>query len=241
MAVIPDGNRRWAGERGFPAIEGHRSGFEVARKLARFCRGIGIHTVTVWAFSTENWRRSPGEVAALMELYEGWLRDLLHEAIEEEVRIIHLGRLDGLPAGMGDAATLARFPEGVPRSLRDAMRDAEAATAAYDRNVINVALNYGGADEIQRAILRMLEHCRLSGDDPASLDIEAFLDTAGQPHPRPDVVLRTSGEFRSSGFLPLQSAYAEMIFTPKYFPDLGEDDVVDTVLEYSARVRRFGG
>ena len=241
LAVIPDGNRRWASEHGLPAIEGHRTGFEMARGLARFCRDIGIHTVTLWAFSTENWRRSPDEVAALMALYEHWLTDLLGEAVDEEVRIIHLGRFDGLPDNVRDAGREAGFPDGMPVSLKDAIRRAEAETARFDGNVINVAINYGGADEIQRAVARLLAHAAATGEDPGALDIERFLDTAGQRHPNPDIVLRTSGEFRSSGFLPLQSAYAEMIFTPKFFPSLDKGDVVDVVLEYSARVRRFGG
>ena len=241
LAVIPDGNRRWASQHGVPAIEGHRTGFEIARSLARFCRDIGIHTVTLWAFSTENWRRSPDEVTALMILYEHWLTDLIDEAIEEEVRIVHLGRLDGLPANVADAGRHAGFPDGMPPPLKEAIRKAEASTASFRRNVINVAINYGGADEIQRAVARLLAHARTTGDDPASLDLEAFLDTAGQRYPNPDIVFRTSGEYRSSGFLPLQSAYAEMIFTPKLFPTLDRDDVVDIVLEYSARVRRFGG
>lgn len=241
LAVIPDGNRRWASEHGVPAIEGHRTGFEIARNLARFCRDIGIHTVTLWAFSTENWRRSPEEVAALMTLYEHWLTELLDEAVEEGVRIVHLGRLEGLPDNVRDAGRDAGFPDGLPPPLKEAIRRAEARTAGFDGNVINVAINYGGADEIQRAVARLLAHAEMTGQEAASLDIEAFLDTANQRYPNPDVVLRTSGEFRSSGFLPLQSAYAEMIFTPKYFPSLDRDDVVDIVLEYSARVRRFGG
>jgi undecaprenyl diphosphate synthase len=241
LAVIPDGNRRWANDHGVPAIEGHRTGFEMARNLARFCRDIGIHTVTLWAFSTENWRRSPDEVAALMALYEHWLTDLIGEAIEEEVRIVHLGRLEGLPDNVLEAGREAGFPDGLPESLKEAIRTAEAKTATFDGNVINVAINYGGADEIQRAVSRLLAWSRETGEDPETLDIEAFLDTANQRHPNPDIVLRTSGEFRSSGFLPLQSAYAEMIFTPKYFPALDRGDVVDIVLEYSARRRRFGG
>ncbi|MGH2690480.1 MAG: undecaprenyl diphosphate synthase family protein [Actinomycetota bacterium] len=241
LAVIPDGNRRWATDHGVPAIEGHRTGFEMARNLARFCRDIGIHTVTLWAFSTENWRRSPEEVAGLMALYEHWLTDLIDEAIEEEVRIIHLGRLEGLPDNVSDAGRAAGFPDGMPHSLKQAIRSAEAKTASFGANVINVAINYGGADEIQRAVARLLARAEETGQDPRDLDVEAFLDTAGQRYPNPDIVLRTSGEYRSSGFLPLQSAYAEMIFTPKYFPALDRGDVVDVVLEYSARVRRFGG
>ncbi|MCA1841032.1 MAG: di-trans,poly-cis-decaprenylcistransferase [Actinobacteria bacterium] len=259
LAVIPDGNRRWAEERGETVMDGHRKGFEVAKKLSRFCRQIGIHTITVWAFSTENWKRSADQVAALMALYEEWLSDLLPEAIEEEVRVVHLGRLEGVPAGAEPTAAAAGFPDGLPASLKVAIEQIEAKTEAFTRNVINLAINYGGADEMQRAIEKM---SRASGADPAAfttragladtggpadtggiarLDVSDFLDTAGQPYPNPDIVWRTSGEMRSSGFLPLQSAYAEMVFTPKYFPSLTEEDVVETVLEYSARIRRFGG
>lgn len=241
LAVIPDGNRRWAREHGLTVVEGHRQGFDVARSLARFCRDIGIHTVTVWAFSTENWRRSPQEIDALFALYEEWIRDLLPEAVEEEVRVLHIGRMWGLPSGVLPEGHLETFPDGITEPLRLAIGEIVTKTASFERNVINLAINYGGADEIQRAVLRMFDHVGRTGADPADLDVAAFLDTAGQPHPDPDVVFRTSGEYRSSGFLPLQSAYAEMVFSPKYFPDVDEDDVVDTVLEYSHRIRRFGG
>jgi len=241
LAVIPDGNRRWALEHGLSPVEGHRRGFEVARRLARFCRRIGIHTVTLWAFSTENWKRSPEEVAALFALYESWILDLIDEAVEEEVRVLHIGRRQGAPLGMEAAAVRAGFPDGLPDSLLAALDHILAETCGFDRNVITLALNYGGADELQRAVGRLLDQARATGADPAALLLGDFLDTTGQLHPNPDLVWRTSGEYRSSGFLPLQSAYAELVFTPKYCPDVDEDDVVDAVLEYSARVRRFGG
>ncbi|HVE75797.1 MAG TPA: polyprenyl diphosphate synthase [Actinomycetota bacterium] len=240
LAVIPDGNRRWAEERNLSVLDGHRQGFEVAKSLSSFCRRIGIHTVTIWAFSTENWRRSPDQVSALMALYEEWLKDLLVEALEEEVRVGHLGRLIGVPEGAHEAAAAVGFPDGLPPGLIQAINNVQEKTAHFERSVINLAINYGGADEIQRAVGRLVRHAQETGKDPSELDIHSFLDTGGQPHPNPDIVWRTSGEVRSSGFLPLQSAYAEMVFTPKYFPELGEDDVVDTVLEYSARARRFG-
>lgn len=241
LAVIPDGNRRWAADKGLTVMEGHRRGFEVAKRLSRFCREIGIHTITIWAFSTENWRRSPAQVSGLMALYEDWLNELLPEAVDEQVRVIHLGRTEGLPDGAEESAASAGFPEGLPSSLRTALHDIQIKTSSFEKNVINLAINYGGADEIQRAIGRMVAHAKQSGTDAVSLSLERFLDTADQPHPNPDIVWRTSGEYRSSGFLPLQSAYSEMIFSPKYFPDLSEVDVVDIVEEYSARMRRFGG
>lgn len=241
LAIIPDGNRRWAAARGESVTNGHRAGFEVAKQLSRFCRKIGIHTATFWAFSTENWRRSPGEVAALLALYEEWIADLLPEAMEEQVRIIHVGRLEGVPDGSQEAARAAGFPDGLPDSLREALVDIEQKTRSFDRNVVNLAINYGGADEVKRAVERLLDQMRLTGQEPSELDLQDFLDTANQPHPNPDIVWRTSGEMRSSGFLPLQSTYAEMVFTTKFFPDLTDQDVLDCVLEYSARIRRFGG
>jgi undecaprenyl diphosphate synthase len=241
LAVIPDGNRRWAWERGVPTIEGHRQGFEVARRLARFCRRAGVHTVTMWAFSTENWKRSPEEVATLFALYESWILDLLPEAVEEEVQVLHIGRRDGPPKGMEAQAARAGFPEGMPPSLLAAIDKIQDETADFRRNVISLAINYGGADELHRALERLVARARKTGAEPADLDLRDFLDTTGQSHPNPDLVWRTSGEYRSSGFLPLQAAYAELVFTTKYCPDIDESDLVDAILEYSARVRRFGG
>lgn len=241
LAIIPDGNRRWASARNLSVADGHRAGFEVAKQLSRYCRKVGIHTATFWAFSTENWRRTPIEVAALLALYEEWIADLLPEAIEEQVRIIHVGRLEGVPDGSQEAAAAAGFADGLPDSLREALVDIEQRTRGFERNVVNLAINYGGADEVKRAIEKLVDQSRLTGQESGELDIQDFLDTANQPHPDPDIVWRTSGEIRSSGFLPLQSAYAELVFTPKLFPDLVDQDVLDTVLEYSARIRRFGG
>ncbi|MDQ4149576.1 MAG: polyprenyl diphosphate synthase [Actinomycetota bacterium] len=241
LAVIPDGNRRWALQQGRSLTEGHRAGFEVAKRLSKFCRRIGIHTTTVWAFSTENWRRTAAEVAALFALFEEWIHDLMPEAIREEVRVIHVGRLEGLPDESESAAAAAGYPEGLPSSLKDALQDIQARTKDFNRNVVNLAINYGGADEIKRSVARLIAHIQRTGVDPNSVDLASFLDTAGQPHPNPDIVWRTSGEIRSSGFLPIQSAYSELVFTQKLFPDLTEQDVVETILEYSARIRRFGG
>lgn len=241
LAIIPDGNRRWAAQRAQSVTAGHRAGFEVAKKLSRYCRRIGIHTATFWAFSTENWRRSPHEVSALLALYEEWIADLLPEAIEEQVRVVHVGRLVGVPEGLEGDAAAAGFATGLPESLQSALVEIEQKTAAFERNVVNLAINYGGADEMKRAIRRLVDHATLTGQDPGTLEVDDFLDTAGQPYPNPDIVWRTSGELRTSGFLPLQSTYAELVFTPKLFPDLTDQDVLETVLEYSARVRRFGG
>lgn len=240
LAVIPDGNRRWAIDKDLLTMDGHRAGYETARRLSRFCREIGIHTVTIWAFSTENWRRSKEEISALMNLYEQWIEQLLPEAVEEEVRVIHLGRKTGIPVGFDETSMPPGFSEGLPQSLVQAIEEIEDKTRYFEGNVINLGINYGGADEVTRAVQRMDGNLSALGRTSADIQIEEFLDTAGQPHPEPDIVWRTSGEFRSSGFLPLQSAYSEMIFTPKFFPDLDETDVVDAIEEYSVRARRFG-
>lgn len=175
-----------------------------------------------------------------MSLYGQWIEQLLPEAIEEQVRVVHLGRKAGLPVGFEPESMPEGFPQGIPDSLAHAIEEIEEKTRYFEENLINLGINYGGADEITRAIEGMEVQARSSGMEVSQLHIEEFLDTAGQPHPEPDIVWRTSGEFRSSGFLPLQSAYSEMIFTPKFFPELRESDVLDVVEEYSARARRFG-
>lgn len=238
LGIIPDGNRRWAAQRHESLVNGYRAGFEVAKRLSRFTREIGIHTVTVWAFSTENWRRGPEVVPVLMTLFEEWIQDLMDEAVEKEVRVVHLGRKLGVPENSRADAAAAGYPLGLPETLVRAIEEIEEKTAGYEKNVINLAINYGGMDEVARALGQMLESHTPGYSGPFA--IEDFLDTAGQPHPNPDLVWRTSGEFRLSGFLPLQSAYSEIVFTPKFFPDLTEEDVIDAVIEYSARARRFG-
>ena len=240
MAVIADGNRRWAASRNLSTKEGHEAGYEAARRLSRFLREIGIHTVTIWAFSTENWRRPPEEISTLMSLYQQWVEQLMPEAIEEEVRVIHLGRKSGLPVGLEEGEMPEGFERGLPDSLVRAIEEIEDKTRYFEANVINLGINYGGADEIDRAIKKMHAHSLETGAPIDELDVLNFLDTSGQPHPEPDLVWRTSGEFRSSGFLPVQSSYSELVFTPKYFPQLQEADVVEAVEEYSARARRFG-
>lgn len=247
LAVIPDGNRRWADVQGVRRHEGHRRGFEVARHLARFCRRVGIHTVSIWAFSTDNWKRDPREVRLLMQLYERWVKRVAKEAVRDEVRLVHIGRMDGIgrqPDWSDDEWEQARrngCEEGLPAPLRELLREVSERTAGFDRNVLNIALNYGGPDEVQRAAERMSRFAAERHVDVAKLDVYDFLDTSGQPHSLADVIVRTSGEVRLSGFFPLQSVYAELVFIRKHFPELTEDDLVDVVLEFSRRERRRGG
>lgn len=241
LAIIPDGNRRWAREQGIEIAQGHIQGFQNAKRLLRLCRRIGIHTVTLWGFSTENWRRGQDQVTTLMALFEQWIAELVPEALEEGVRFIHLGRLHGVPREVRAEAAEAGFPDGLPQSLRDLISEAEARTAHNTRNIINVALNYGGVDEVERAISKMQEVARSRDVALASLDLFDFLDTRGQPYPSPDLILRTSGEHRLSGLLPMQSAYAELVFVESHFPGLTERALLNVVEDFGNRERRFGG
>jgi len=225
LAIIPDGNRRWAKERGLPTFEGHRRGFDVAVNLARACRKFGIHTVTIWGFSTENWRRSKEEVSHLMKLYEGMISKFSEEAKKEGVKLIHLGRKDRLP-----------------KTLIEKIKRAEEETKSNERNVLNVGLDYGGRDEIVRAIDKWRENSKLKTQNSKLTEEEfaKYLDTSGQPYPYPDLLIRPSGEMRISGFLLWQTAYTEFYFIKKHLPDCTVADLKKAILDYSQRERRFG-
>jgi len=222
IAIIPDGNRRWAKEHGFPSFEGHRRGFDVGIKIGKKIRSMGIHTLTVWAFSTENWNRSKEEVSYLMKMYETFIEKNLKEALKEKIRIIHLGRKDR-----------------ISKKLLEKIKDAEKKTRNFKDYILNIALDYGGRDEVIRAIHKAVKQ----NVDLSNLTIEQFnnfLDTANQPYPNPDLIIRTSGEQRTSGLMIWQAAYAEYIFLQKHFPDIEDEDIEKAIEEYSQRQRRFG-
>jgi undecaprenyl diphosphate synthase len=220
VAFIPDGNRRWAREHKLPTIEGHRRGFEQTRKIADFLRKRGVHTFTVWAFSTENWKRDPSEVKYLMNVYEVWIRKFTTDAIKDKSRIIHIGRKDRIPA-----------------SLLRVITTAEEKTKLFDNHQFGIALDYGGRDEVIRAISRLEKSkAQLKTEEDFSL----FLDTKDFKYPSPDLVIRTSGELRTSGFMIWQAAYAEYIFVKKFLPDFTNDDMKDCLTEFEKRLRRFG-
>ena len=220
IAIIPDGNRRWAKEKGFPSLEGHRKGFDVAVDLARKIRQMGVSTLTLWAFSTENWKRTLDEVSYLMGLYEILIDKCLSEAIEDKVRVIHLGRKDR-----------------IPKSLLKKITDAENETKNFDKYFLNIALDYGGRDETLRTIGK-LQNSRTPISEE---EFGKLLDTGDQPFPEPEIIVRTSGEMRTSGFMIWQSIYSEWFFLDKYFPDLNIEDIKKIVDEYDlSRQRRFG-
>ncbi|MBP6098874.1 MAG: di-trans,poly-cis-decaprenylcistransferase [Candidatus Levybacteria bacterium] len=222
IAIIPDGNRRWAKEHSLPSLQGHRKGFQVAQVLARKIRASGVPTLTFWAFSTENWKRDGKEVGYLMQFYSKFLEKNLLSMDDEKVRYIHLGRKDR-----------------IPEKLLAKIENIEEKTKKFKKYYLNFALDYGGHDEIVRAVKKIVGKGVKSDDITESL-IEANLDTAQEPYPNPDLVIRTSGENRTSGFMPWQAAYAEYIFIDKYFPDLTEGDIDWALAEYSRRQRRFG-
>ncbi len=224
VAIIPDGNRRWAVKRGLPTLIGHKKGFDAATKVIRHLRKKGIHTTTLWGFSTENWDRSKIEIDYLMKIYEQAVGTHLKEALKEEVRLVHLGRKDRLPV-----------------SLVEKIENAEEKTKHFEKYVLNIAIDYGGQDEIVRGIKDLLA----DNPNPEDVTIDSFkehLDTKGQPHPYPDIVVRTGGEMRLSGFLSWQIAYAELFFIEKPLPDLTPEDMDIIIDEYmTGRERRFGG
>ncbi len=223
LAIIPDGNRRWAKLHHLPSITGHQKGLRVLLQMAKQARKWGIHTVTLWGFSTENWQRDEKEVQYLMKIEEAMVKKYLPEFQKDKVRIIHLGRKDRIPQSF--QKTLERF---------------EKETALNHKHVLNLAVDYGGRDEIIRAVKRVLSS-KYQVSSISEEDFAKFLDTHDQPYPYPDLLIRTSGEMRTSGLLPWQMAYAEFVFIKKHLPDCLIEDLRQAILEYSRRERRLGG
>ena len=221
VAIIMDGNGRWAISRGLPRLAGHRAGSDNLRRIIRACVEFEIPYLTIYAFSTENWGRPPSEVSGLMRLLEDVIDKELNELHEEGVRICHIGRLDRLK----------------PR-LRKKIQDAMELTKENTRLVIYIAFDYGGRDEIVQAIQRIIR----DGVRPEEVDtdlVSRYLFTANAPDP--DLIIRTSGELRVSNFLIWQSAYSEWYVTPTYWPDFDKEEFRRALEEYARRDRRFGG
>lgn len=223
IALIPDGNGRWATEHGLPVSEGHRRGARAVEGFLRVCREWGVRYATVWGFSTENWMRGQREVDAIMRLVGIYLRRNRKRFARDGMRFRHVGRRD-------------RLKRDYPK-LHQLFRTLEAETREYRPNTLNLALDYGGRDEVLRA-MRSIAAEGIPAEEIVWETVAARLDTAGQPDP--DLVLRTSGEQRLSGILPLQSVYAELIFAPKLLPDMEEEDFRAAIREFARRERRFG-
>ena len=218
IAVIMDGNGRWANSRKLPRTEGHRRGAIVADAVAHWCADIGVKYLTLYAFSTENWKRPAEEVEFLFELTLSYLNSRLDEMIEEGVRFRFLGRLEELPV-----------------NLYTFCKDMESKTKRCDRLTVVVALNYGGRAEIVDAMNRFLSENR------RDLTEETLKEYLYMPDiPDPDLIIRTSGEIRLSNFLLWEGAYSELYFTDIMWPDFAREDFMKAIESYSTRKRRFG-
>ncbi|KAA3645305.1 MAG: isoprenyl transferase [Chloroflexi bacterium] len=221
IAIIMDGNGRWARRRGLPRLAGHRAGTENLRRVIEACVEFGVKYLTIYAFSTENWTRPRDEVSGLMRIFDDVFDRELAELDRQGAQLRHIGRLDGLND-----------------SLREKVRNGIAMTKDNDRLVLNVAFNYGSRDEIVHAIQEMIK----DGLDSEEVDedlVSSYLFTAQSPDP--DLVIRTSGEQRTSNFLLWQSAYSEWIFPDVYWPDFGRDELLAAIQEFGSRERRYGG
>ena len=226
VAVIMDGNGRWAQKRHFPRIAGHRSGTQTARSTIETCARLHIEALTLYAFSVENWRRPKTEIDFLMQLLREYLRQEMPLIQKNNIRMRFLGRIDELPAG-------------VQNDVRDSMEKTEGNRGM----VLSVALNYGGRAEIVDAVNAALDMARLDGSI-GSLRIDEDLIATNlytATSPDPDLLIRTSGEMRISNFLLWQIAYAELYVTETLWPDFTRTDLLQAVLEYQKRDRRYGG
>jgi len=224
VAIIMDGNGRWAKQRGLPRIEGHRRGVEAARTAIDATRDLGIRYLTLYAFSAENWQRPPDEVSALMKLLEFFLRRETKVLVKNRIRLHTIGHTEELPAGP-----------------RRELQHALAATRHFTDWHLVLALNYGARTEVADAACAFAAAVRAGrerADDASWATFSRYLYTADIPDP--DLLIRTSGETRISNFLVLQCAYAEMIFSPVLWPDFSKADLVAAVEEYQRRERRFG-
>lgn len=225
VAIIMDGNGRWAKCRGLPRTAGHAAGAETFRTIATYCKDIGIDFLTVYAFSTENWKRPPEEVSAIMGLLKKYLLEAIGKMERDRVKMKFFGDLSPLA------------PE-----LRELCRRTEEISTHYEGCQVNICLNYGGRDEIIRAVQALVSECttgKRSASTITETDFSNHLFSAGLPDP--DLVIRPSGELRLSNFLPWQSAYAEFYFTDVLWPDFTKQELNKALADYQSRSRRFGG
>jgi len=224
VAIIMDGNRRWAAKRHLPKKLGHKAGVDAVRNIVRAAGEIGVRYLTLYGFSSENWNRGPEEVSDLMGLLRLFIRRDLAELHQNGVKVLVIGERTHLEP---DIVSL--------------IEEAENLTADNQNLVLTIAFNYGGHLEIAAAVRRIAAKVKGGELDPAKIDpavIESHLDTAGTPHP--DLVIRTSGERRLSNFLLWQSAYSEFVFTDVLWPDFDRATLEDAIREFQARDRRFG-
>ena len=225
IAIIMDGNGRWAKRRALPRTAGHKVGAEVFRTIATYCKDLGIEYLTVYAFSTENWKRPKDEVDTIMGLLKRYLLEAIDTMARDNIRLRFLGDLSALP-----------------EELQQLTARTNAITETLDGFQANICLNYGGLDEILRAARAFAADCAAGKRRPEELDEELFaseLSSAGLPDP--DLIIRPGGEKRVSNFLLWQGAYAEFLFTDTLWPDFRKEDLDAALVEYQRRHRRYGG
>ncbi len=221
IAIIMDGNGRWAEKRNLPRIEGHKAGSKAVREAVEACARLGIKYLTLYAFSKENWRRPASEVAMLWELLYDYLRKEDKELIKNKIRLKVIGDR-----------------EGVPPKVRGELERVEELTRDFDSMVVLLALNYGGRTEIVEAVKKIIKESKLKPEEIDEAVFSRYLYTAGIPDP--DLLIRTSGEMRVSNFLLWQIAYAEIWITPDFWPDFTRRHLLQALVDYQKRQRRFG-
>ena len=226
IAIIMDGNGRWAKQRGLPRTAGHKAGAESFRRIANYCRTIGVRYLTVYAFSTENWKRSEEEVSGIMKLLGAYLKEAIRDMEKNHVRFCFFGDLSRLSP-----------------DLQKLCNEAHNRSFEFEDEVqVNFCLNYGGRDEIIRAVRAFAADVSAGKQKVDALTEEMFseyLDSAGVPDP--ELVIRPSGELRTSNFLPWQTVYSEFVYMNVLWPDFGPSDLDEAIAQYHRRNRRFGG
>lgn len=225
VAIIMDGNRRWAREKGLDTKLGHKEGAKTLEKIVRYANKIGLKHITVYAFSTENWKRTEEEVGALMLLLQNYLEDYSKRADTENIKVKVLGDISVLPQGM-----------------QKSIHKCEERTKNNTGVIFNIALNYGGRAEIIKAVKEIAEEVKTGKIEVENIDedlLSSHLYTKGQLDP--DLLIRTSGELRTSNFLPWQLVYSEFVFVDKNWPDFTEKDLEEAIEEFLRRTRKFGG
>ena len=228
VGIIMDGNGRWAQQRGLPRYKGHIEGAKTFRKIGEFAGNLGIECLTFYAFSTENWKRPPEEVAAIMDLFREYLRELDERKAENEEKGIKVNFI-------GDRT-------GIPKDILKMMGYSERITRKKDHVILNIAINYGGRQEILHSvqeIAKEVEKGKLKSSEITEEMISEHLHTGGLPDP--DLIIRPSGEYRLSNFLLWQSAYSEFWYSDILWPDFTEEDFTAALREFEKRNRRFGG
>lgn len=224
VAIIMDGNGRWAQRHGKSRMAGHRKGVENVRRIVKASRNLGIQHITLYAFSVENWRRPKSEISALMSLLNLYLKKELEELLQNGVRLNVIGRIGDLP-------------KNVQKTLFDTIEKTKANT----QQILTLALNYGARTEIVDAVRTYTSLVEAGNVDPAKLDWETFSDCLYTHNlPDPDLIIRTSGEHRLSNFLLLQAAYAEIYFTPLCWPEFLPEHLIEAIQDYHGRERRYG-